>query len=185
MTKFIFIFLISISVFGQNAKEERQRKLEEKKELSKQKSERAKLGIINCEDLQVEKQELQGITTLGFKNNSFNLPNLTVSRTEKNEIFEYNINFYHMSGFCNDDMQGIFFKLENGEILRYPDIRLKCNLVPHYGYILQGSVLIDEELHAKLLLSKIVQYGLAKSEHDVEYKNSGDFKTLIECLYNH
>ncbi len=183
MKTVFLILLITFSSFGQNTKEERQRKLEEKKEKAKQKSERQKIGIINCEDLKVEKDELKGTTTYAFENNTLKLPYFTVTKTEKNNGMEYSINFYCKTPYCDNNMKGIYLKLENNEFVRFPDIQLKCSNISSYGYILQGSLVIDDKLYSKLILSKIIEYSLGNAKKKVEYKNPGDFKTLIECLY--
>ena len=175
---------MTFTVSGQNTKEERQKKLEEKKEKARQKSERLKQGIISCEDLLSEKDELRGTTTYALKSGTFKLPYFTVSKTETKENMEYSITFFCKTPYCDNSMKGIYLRLENGEIIRFPDIELKCSYINSFGYILQGSLILNDELHSKLISSKIIEYSLAKAEKKVEYKNPDDFKTLIECLYN-
>lgn len=78
--------------------------------------------------------------------------------------------------------KGVFFKLENGEIIKMPDVKVDVSYSSS-GYSLMSGFNMDSDLIKKLKDSFIIQYSVGDKTINIEENNLRNLKKLFNCMF--
>lgn len=100
------------------------------------------------------------------------------SITQTSAIFNTTQSFFHL------DLSGLYIKLENGEILRYPDIKLHCNVIGLSQYLYTAELILTDELYNKFSKNKIVEFSLDDYKQSLNKKEADRVMFYVKNIYD-
>lgn len=136
----------------------------------------------SCNDIIKHKDELKGKYQDALPNDFIFSP-LNFTKIQQDnvvvKVMRFSITYYPYPSSEN----GVYFKLQNGEILRFPDVRPSISFSSRGGYSLMASLPLDDDTIAKLKENFIVQYSVGDETIDIEERNIHNLKNLFNCMF--
>lgn len=134
----------------------------------------------SCNDIIVIDNELTGKLEKRLPD-AFILSPINFSYVKKGDS-EVRIMSFYIRDYSRAIGKGVFFKLSNGEILRYENEPLRSS----YGsgnYSIFCNIIMDDELISKLKDNKIVQFSMSEINVDISERNSKNLYDLFNCMF--
>lgn len=135
-----------------------------------------------CEDLIVRNNELSGKSETELPTD-FILSPITFGIIKTPETTVNVIRFYIPYYPYRDSENGVYFKLSNGEILRFPNAKVDVSYTRGGNYSLSCYMQLDAGTIDTLKENFITQFSVGDKTIDIEERNHKNLHTLFNCMF--
>jgi hypothetical protein len=137
----------------------------------------------SCSDIINVNNELSGKSEKRLPNDFILSPiNFDIVKTPeiKVNVLTFSIPYYPY----NTSENGVYFKLANGEILKYSEAKVDVSYSRSGSYSLYCSIAMDDNIINKLKESFIIQFSVGDKTINIEERNYTNLHTLFSCMFS-